>query len=108
MAVDYELIGSRLKAAREQKHYTQEKLSEIIGITPVYLSKIENGRVRPTLELLSALAFELSLDLYRLLSGVETKLPDYQSDKVLSLFNQCAPSVKPIALSLLFEPAKLK
>lgn len=108
MAVDYKLIGTRVKAEREKKHYTQEQLAEIIGITPVYLSKIENGKARPTLELLSVLAYELATDVCQLLSGVDTKLSNYQNDKVLFLFNECAPSVKPIALSLLSELAKLK
>jgi hypothetical protein len=32
--MDYKSIGYRIKIAREQKHLTQEQLSEIIDISP--------------------------------------------------------------------------
>ena len=40
---DHEL-GYRLKAARENRHLTQERLAEMVGIAASYLSEIENKR----------------------------------------------------------------
>ena len=73
----------------------------------VYLSKIENGRVYPTLETLSNICTELDVELAEVLSNTEMERKDYANDRVLELFNACSVRVKPIALSLLEELAKL-
>ena len=65
--VDYQLIGSRLKQQREKKNLTQEKVAEKADITTVYLSKIENGKVHPTLDTLSVVCSVLDCDLGRIL-----------------------------------------
>ena len=57
--IDYAVIGKRIQLSRQNKGITQEKLAERAGISVVYLSKIENGRVYPTLETLSNLCTEL-------------------------------------------------
>jgi transcriptional regulator with XRE-family HTH domain len=46
-SLNYEKLGVRIREARKSKSYTQEKLSELVGISPNYLSRIEtnNGGV---------------------------------------------------------------
>ena len=94
--IDYAVIGKRIQKSRQEKGITQEKLAERVGISIVYLSKIENGRVYPTLEMLSNICTEL-----------EIAQKGYANDRVLELFNACSIRVKPIALSLLEELSKL-
>lgn len=48
--IDYATIGKRIQTKRQERNITQEKLAEQVGISVVYLSKIENGRVYPTLK----------------------------------------------------------
>jgi len=36
-------IGQRVRAAREQQHLTQQDLSNLVGMSRVIISKIENG-----------------------------------------------------------------
>ena len=105
--VDYKLIGSRLKEKREASGMTQEAVAEKVDITVVYLSKIENGRVRPTLNTLSAICGVLCCDLGEILLNISTESNRYQSERVIQLFNSCKPEVKPIALELLGQLAKL-
>ena len=105
--VDYKVIGNRLKAYRQQAGLTQEKIAEQAGITVVYLSKIENGHVRPTIDLLQALCSAVDCDLGGLFQNVSPASNNYQNDKVIDLFNTCSPEVKPIALNLLEQLAKL-
>lgn len=81
--------------------------AEGAGISVVYLSKIENGRVYPTLETLSNLCTELDTELSAILSNTEVARKDYANDRVLELFNACSIRVKPIARSLLEELSKL-
>ena len=45
-------IGSRIKAIRKQKKIPQEKLAEMIGISPNYMSALERGAYNIKLDLL--------------------------------------------------------
>lgn len=105
--VDYKLIGQRIKAARERSGQTQEAVSEKADITVVYLSKIENGKVRPTLDTLNAICTVIACDLGSLFINSTSESSDYQNEKVIQLFRSCSPSVKPIALDLLESLSKL-
>ena len=105
--IDYTIIGTRIQTRRQEQNITQEKLAERVGISVVYLSKIENGRVYPTLETLSNICTELDTELSAILSNTEIARKDYANERVLELFNSCSILVKPIALSLLEELSKL-
>ena len=105
--IDYTIIGKRIQTRRQEQNITQEKLAERVGISVVYLSKIENGRVYPTLETLSNICTELDTELSAILSNTEIARKDYANERVVELFNSCSIRVKPIALSLLEELSKL-
>lgn len=106
--VDYQLIGARLKARREAARQTQEEAAEAAEITPVYLSKIENGHAKPTLDTLAALCSVVGCDLGGLLLDTVPDSQQYQSERVVEVFHACAPEVKPIALSLLEQLSKIR
>ena len=36
-------LGNRIREARERRHLTQEKLSEVVDISPTHMSVIERG-----------------------------------------------------------------
>lgn len=55
-------IGRRLKSLREQKGLTQEELAARAGAGISHLSRVENGRVAPTLGTLRKLAAALECD----------------------------------------------
>ncbi len=107
MAIDYGMIGQRLQVRRMDHKLTQEVLAEKAGITVVYLSKVENGRVHPTLELLDTLCGILDLDLSMLLSGAQTALPSYGNERLNQLFAGLSSQSKQVALNILEELAKL-
>lgn len=50
MAIDYKDIGQRIKEKRMEKGFTQEKLSEMIGVGPSHMSHIESGSTVPSFE----------------------------------------------------------
>ena len=105
--VDYKVIGSRIKGFRVAAGLTQENVAERVGITVVYLSKIENGHVRPTIDLLQAICTVINCDLGGIFCDVSPAAQGYQNERVLELFHSCSPEVKPIALNLLAQLAKL-
>lgn len=45
-------LGNTIRTARMKKGYTQEQLSEILGITPSHLKQMEGGRRNPSVPLL--------------------------------------------------------
>lgn len=105
--IDYQLIGSRIKAARKAANLTQEALAEQVNLSTVYLSRIENGKVFPTLETLASLCSALGVSLGWLFSGIEVEKKDYGNDQVVALFQACKGQVKPIALNILRELSEL-
>ena len=60
------LIGYRIKNLRKRKGYSQEKLAEIAGINPKYLSSIERGEENPTLDLFMRLSQGLKVSIYEI------------------------------------------
>lgn len=107
MAIDYGTIGKRLQSRRKERNLTQEKLSEQVNITVVYLSKVENGRVHPTLELLDSLCEALDLRLSDVLTGIQTQEADFGNERAVQLLQKCAPNVKEAALDVLERLCRL-
>ena len=60
-------IGQRVAEARRDRGFTQEQLSEVIGIEPVTLSRLETGHRALSLTTLSRIAAALELALGELL-----------------------------------------
>lgn len=105
--IDYKVIGFRIKQQRTKLNMTQDTLAELVDITTVYLSKIENGHVHPTLDLLSSICSILNCDLGTILLDISPASNNYQNERVIQLFNSCSPQVKPIALELLEKLSKI-
>ena len=61
MDLDYKAIGKRIKIARIKADLTQERLSELVGISPTHLSNIETGTTRVSLTTLVGIANALSI-----------------------------------------------
>lgn len=60
------LVGRRIRTLRKTRGLSQEKLAELVGTSPKYLSRIETGRENPTLDLFLRLAQGLKVDLYEI------------------------------------------
>lgn len=56
------LLGKRIKELRKNKGFTQELLSEKVGIDPKHLSRIECGVNSPSLDLLNKISKVLNVD----------------------------------------------
>jgi transcriptional regulator with XRE-family HTH domain len=54
-------LGKRIKRARKRRGLTQEKLAELVRVTPKYISYLEAAKYRPSLKLLYKLADKLGL-----------------------------------------------
>ena len=63
---DKEQLGLKIRSLRKSKKITQEKLSEIIGISPRQMVKIEMGHTFPTIEELKKIAAVLGVSVRNL------------------------------------------
>lgn len=62
-------IGSRIRMRRNDLHISQEDLAFRAGLTPTYLSLLENGKRNPSLELLYRVCSALQIELVELLKN---------------------------------------
>ena len=60
-----EILINNIKYFRSLKNLTQEKLSEISGISKDYLSEIERGKKTPSIKRLIKIAEALDRDVYK-------------------------------------------
>lgn len=67
MNIDYEMIGQRIRGWRIRKKMTQEQMATLIEREPAYISRIENGRQKPSLDTLLRICCALELNISDLL-----------------------------------------
>lgn len=83
------VVGMRIKSLRRARGYSQEKLAEIIGINPKYLSSIERGEENPTLDLLIRLSQGLKVEMHEIFNiEYEGQPPQTLRRKLQALFGE--------------------
>jgi len=66
-AAKYIQMGARIRYYRTIRSLEQVELAEKLGITPQYLSKLERGVSKPSMDLLFLIAQELNVDAVKLI-----------------------------------------
>ena len=84
LAVNYSLLGKRIREERLRLNLTQEKLAEDTGISTAYLGQIERGERNVTLDKLIPLANRLGVTVDFLLADYVTAVEDDISLKYLN------------------------
>lgn len=79
MNIDYKILGARIKAERNKKGYTQDKLAEKLDVTVGYVSQIERGITKINLEQLAKISAILECDICVFLTGTVVQSRDYMS-----------------------------
>lgn len=83
MDISYKNIGKRIQEKRKSLNITQEKLSEIIDVSPSYISEIERGTSICSLAVLVNIAEALDLNLDTLVTGINEKNIDFSFSEIL-------------------------
>ncbi len=102
MALDYIIIGERLKKARTDKKLTQEKLAEKLDVSIAFLSRIERGNSHISLKRLSEVCDILGVTEGYILNGASSKSENY----LTSEFNDILNNVSPEKQKLIYKIAK--
>ncbi len=91
MALDYIIIGERLKKARLAKGLTQEKLAEQLDLSVAFLSRVERGNTHINLSRLSELCSLLEISEGEILNGTSSNASDYMQSDFYALLKKCSP-----------------
>ena len=81
--IDYKAIGKRIKEKRNKLGMTQEKLSELINVSPSYISEIQRGTSICSLAVLVNIAEILELNLDNLINGINENNVDVSFSEIL-------------------------
>lgn len=103
MALDYNIIGERLKKARIDKNMTQEKLAEQIDVSVSFLSRVERGTSHINLKRLTQICEILGVSEGSILNGVSSNSDNY----LASEFNNILNSVSSDKQKLIYKIAKV-
>lgn len=105
MALDYNIIGERIKLARAKSKtkLTQEKLAEKLEVSVPYLSRIECGDAHINLTRLNQICEILGVTEGEILNGVSTTSSNYLFDDFGSLLSNCSPE----KVKLIYNIAKM-
>lgn len=101
VAIDFNVIGKRLKEIRKQKGLTQEQLVEKMGVSIAYLSKIETGKVHINLERLSQICEILNVSEGKILNGTSNSSELYLNSEFNVLLRKCSPKQLKLAYKIL-------
>ena len=71
MGIDYKAIGQRIKARRKALRKTQENLAEALSVSIGYISQVERGVTKISLDTLGKIAAYLNCDVSKFVSGVD-------------------------------------
>ena len=89
MDIDYTAIGKRIHLWRNRRKLTQEQLAALVDREPAYLSRIEHGNQKPSLDTLLRICHALNLDINNLLCDKPNVHPPAWSREVEFLLDGC-------------------
>ena len=90
MFVDYEAVGLRVKKLREKAGLTQEELANKADISIRFVSNIENGSRKMSLETVINIANALSISVDDLLCDNIVRSFHVYNKEAQEVFNQCS------------------
>ena len=86
--LNYVEIGQRIKSKRKENNLTQEKLSEIIDVSPSYISEIERGTSICSLATITNISKILNTSLDYLIFGITSNNSDQTFSELLKSIPQ--------------------
>lgn len=102
MALDFSIIGARLKKARIEKGLTQEKVAEKLDVSVAFLSRIERGTSHINLKRLSQICGILNITEGYILNGTSFNSKKYLNSEFSELLSNCSKEKQ----KLIYEVAK--
>lgn len=99
--LNYKAIGRRIAYHRKRAYFTQATLAEKLDISESYLSQVECGKAKVSLERLNHIAETINVDISFLLSDSNPSLETYGLVEFIEIFRHWNPKQKEFLLNLL-------
>jgi transcriptional regulator with XRE-family HTH domain len=80
------LLGARIKEIRKDKQFSQEQLSEMVGISPKHLSRIEMGKGYPSIDTLEKIGTCLNVELKEFFDFDNFRSNPMTADSIAQMF----------------------
>lgn len=100
MHIDYKQVGQRIKQERKRKRMTQEQLAEGLRVSVGYVSQVERGTTKISLDLLAAIATVLDSEIALFLDGVTIGQKSYLETELQSQISKLPPEKKHLLLKI--------
>lgn len=84
MHIDYKLIGERIQKARKSRGLTQESMAEKLNVSIGYVSQVERGITKISLDLLGAISTILDCDVAAFVSESALHSHEYMESELLN------------------------
>ena len=101
MNIDYVAIGERIKKARKEMNYTQECLAEKLEVSIGYISQVERGITKISLDLLGAVSSILKKDIAYFVSGSNISAENYLLSEITADFAQLSTRDKQLTANFI-------
>ena len=101
MRVDYKLIGERIKTERKKHCLTQEALAEKLDVSIGYVSQIERGITKISLDLLAEISDILKCDISALITASSVNGENYMRSELLTEISALSPQKRKLLIEFI-------
>ena len=103
MSINYLIIGKRIRYYRLSKRITQEELAFRIGTSAAYISNIESGKKKPSLQKLAQISEVLKITVNDLIYTPGVNLDSLSSPELSELISKCSVEKQELILKNISE-----
>ena len=103
MAIDYKVLGKRIKTRRLAKGTTQEHFAEHLDVSVGYISQMERGITKISLDRLATVSDYLECEMSYLLEGVNSGSEDYLDKDFNNLYRRLSAYEKKFLTAMVKE-----
>lgn len=100
MKVNYKQIGIRIRQERQRNKLSQEQLAELADASPQYISHIETGRKKTSLEILVRIANALNVSVDQLLADNLTASQYKYDAELYQIIKECSNYERRVILDI--------
>ena len=100
MAIDFCIIGSRLKQARIDAGLTQQEMAEKTNLSVAFISRVERGTSHINLKRLSEFCSILHVSEGYILNGSSDEDSKYLYDEFNNILKKCSPEKQKLIYKL--------
>lgn len=93
-------VSNRLRFIREDAGYSQEKMAEILDVSPSTVHRVEGGKSVPQLDLIFKLADSMGISMTQILPKRYTQKDSHSELKVSSNYSQLSEANKRIVTDM--------